>query len=54
MVKVSHKRLPFSSFITSIFAIVGGVFTIAGIIDSLLYHSSKLVKTPPTPKVSKK
>lgn len=44
MVRVSSARMPFSTFITSLFAILGGVLTVAGIIDSVLYHSSKLVK----------
>ncbi|KAI3504439.1 hypothetical protein L1887_25908 [Cichorium endivia] len=34
----------FSHFITHVCAIVGGVFTVAGILDSLLYNTMRLVK----------
>jgi len=44
MVSVTNTRMSFSHFLTSVCAIIGGVCTIAGIIDSLLYHGSHLLK----------
>eukprot|EP00743_Colponemidia_sp_Colp-15_P007181 GILK01007755.1.p1 GENE.GILK01007755.1~~GILK01007755.1.p1 ORF type:complete len:396 (+),score=64.06 GILK01007755.1:57-1244(+) len=41
LVQVSERVIPFTHFLTSVCAIVGGVFTVAGIIDAVLYHSSK-------------
>jgi hypothetical protein len=38
MVKFTEKQRSFAHFLTSVCAIVGGVFTVAGIIDSLVYH----------------
>ena len=37
MVKVNENTVPFLQFITGLCAIIGGVFTIAGVLDSLLY-----------------
>ena len=37
MVKFSERRPTFTYFLTSLCAIVGGVFTVAGIVDSLVY-----------------
>lgn len=34
----------FLRFLTRICAVVGGVFTVAGLIDSLVYHGSKAMK----------
>jgi len=44
MVKFTEKQRSFAHFLTSVCAIVGGVFTVAGIIDSLLYHSVRSLK----------
>lgn len=44
MVKYSEKHKPFFHFLTSVCAIVGGVFTVAGMIDSAIYHSSKVIQ----------
>jgi hypothetical protein len=41
MVRVESYSVSFSNFFTSVCAIVGGVLTVAGIVDSLLYHGSK-------------
>jgi len=38
MVKFTEKRPTFTYFLTSLCAIVGGVFTVAGIVDSVLYN----------------
>lgn len=39
MVEVSEHRRSFTHFLTGVCAIVGGVFTVAGILDSFLYNS---------------
>ncbi|CAK1603238.1 unnamed protein product [Parnassius mnemosyne] len=39
MVKYTEKERSIGHFATNVCAIVGGVFTVAGIIDALLYHS---------------
>eukprot|EP00744_Colponema_vietnamica_P020097 GILI01028528.1.p1 GENE.GILI01028528.1~~GILI01028528.1.p1 ORF type:complete len:386 (-),score=78.63 GILI01028528.1:38-1195(-) len=44
MVQVTEKHEPFAHFLTNVCAILGGIFTIAGIVDSLLYHSSRMMK----------
>jgi len=44
MVKFTERQRSFAHFLTSVCAIVGGVFTVAGIIDSLLYHSVRSFK----------
>lgn len=38
-----HQTL-FLHFVTNVCAIVGGVFTVSGIIDGLFYHTHKLIK----------
>jgi len=43
-IKYSHRRKPFYSFITTTFAIIGGTFTVAGIIDSIIFTTSNLFK----------
>lgn len=44
MVKVSEKRKPFLHFITQLCAIVGGVFTVAGLVDKFVYGALKHVQ----------
>merc|ERR1711972_172308 len=39
MVQKIEKTVPVSHFLTSICAIIGGVFTVAGMIDAVLYRS---------------
>lgn len=39
MVKYTEKERSIGHFATNICAIIGGVFTVAGILDALLYHS---------------
>ncbi|CAG9566985.1 unnamed protein product [Danaus chrysippus] len=39
MVKYTAKERSIGHFATNVCAIVGGVFTVAGIFDTLLYHS---------------
>ncbi|EGG17141.1 endoplasmic reticulum-golgi intermediate compartment protein 3 [Cavenderia fasciculata] len=44
MMKVSEQGKSFASFLTSVCAIVGGVFTVAGILDSMIYKTTKNLK----------
>ena len=44
MVKYSEKEKSFGHFATGLCAIIGGVFTVAGLIDKLFYSSSKLLQ----------
>jgi len=41
MVQFTETSKSFAHFLTSLCAIIGGVFTVAGIIDSFIYHSMK-------------
>lgn len=43
MVNVREHARSFGSFLTGVCAIVGGVFTVAGLIDSLIYRISRSV-----------
>lgn len=44
LVQYSEKRRSFMHFLTGVCAIVGGVFTVAGLIDSMIYHSARALK----------
>jgi len=44
MVRVVDTRTPLSQFFTSICAIVGGVVTVAAVIDSCLFHITRMAK----------
>uniref|UniRef100_A0A7N9AP24 Endoplasmic reticulum-Golgi intermediate compartment protein n=1 Tax=Mastacembelus armatus TaxID=205130 RepID=A0A7N9AP24_9TELE len=44
MVKFTEKHRSFTHFLTGVCAIVGGVFTVAGLIDSLIYHSARVIQ----------
>merc|ERR1712187_420138 len=44
MVQKIEKVVPLSHFLTSLCAIIGGVFTMAGIIDAVLYRSFRSVQ----------
>ncbi|MCL4125249.1 UNVERIFIED_CONTAM: hypothetical protein GTU68_009411 [Idotea baltica] len=43
-VKYHEKRPPIYSFLTTICAIIGGTFTVAGIIDSFVFTASEIFK----------
>jgi len=43
-VKFTEERPSFLHFLTNVCAIVGGVYTIAGIIDSFIYHGHRAIK----------
>ncbi|CAH0515687.1 unnamed protein product [Peronospora belbahrii] len=48
MVKVENDRMPFTHFLTKICAIVGGVISIAGFVDSFMYNSLHVRRRPTT------
>jgi hypothetical protein len=41
---VKEVSKPWYHFLTTTCAIIGGVFTVAGILDAILYTSMKMVK----------
>mmetsp|Transcript_57518 Transcript_57518/g.135342 ORF Transcript_57518/g.135342 Transcript_57518/m.135342 type:complete len:416 (-) Transcript_57518:75-1322(-) len=44
MVRFTEQRKSFLHFLVQLCAIVGGVFTVAGILDGLIYNSQKMIK----------
>ena len=44
MVKFSPKEKSLGHFLTGLCAIIGGVFTVAGILDKLIYTSTRLIE----------
>ena len=46
VVQFSEKKQAFYHFITQLCAIVGGVFTVAGMLDSCLFRLGKLSGSP--------
>ena len=47
-VQYREEYKSFTHFITSVCAIVGGVFTVSGLIDSFIYHGQKVGFTQQT------
>lgn len=43
-VKYTERRQPLYHFLTTVCAIIGGTFTVAGILDSLIFSASEIVK----------
>ncbi|XP_062170072.1 protein disulfide-isomerase 5-4-like [Alnus glutinosa] len=43
-VLITENRKSFSHFITNVCAIIGGVFTVAGIVDSILHNTIRVMK----------
>ncbi|XP_022879947.1 protein disulfide isomerase-like 5-4 isoform X2 [Olea europaea var. sylvestris] len=43
-VLITENSKPFSHFITNVCAIIGGVFTVAGIMDSILHNTMRMIK----------
>ena len=39
-----EKRTSFLHFVTSVCAIVGGVFTVSGIVDAFIYHGQQAIR----------
>jgi len=44
MVKYSEKEKSLGHFLTGLCAIIGGVFTVAGILDKLVYSSARIIQ----------
>jgi hypothetical protein len=44
LVHLIEYRHSFGHFLTNLCAIVGGVFTVAGMIDGALYHGGRVIK----------
>ncbi|KAJ1617014.1 hypothetical protein T492DRAFT_917989 [Pavlovales sp. CCMP2436] len=42
-VLISERRTELASFLTQVCAIIGGVFTVVGIVDSVLFHTGDLL-----------
>jgi hypothetical protein len=42
MIEASRTRMPILHFFTKVCAIVGGVFTVLGVLDSILFRLQKL------------
>ena len=45
MIEASRIRMPVLHFLTKICAIVGGVFTVLGVLDSILFRLQKMTST---------
>lgn len=43
-VTFTEEHVSFFHFLTNVCAIIGGVFTVAGILDACIYHSQKAIK----------
>ncbi|CAI8585539.1 unnamed protein product [Vicia faba] len=43
-VTFTEQHVSFLHFLTNVCAIVGGVFTVSGILDSFIYHGQKAIK----------
>lgn len=44
MVQLTEHQRSFTHFLTGVCAIVGGVFTVAGMLDGMLYHSTRALQ----------
>lgn len=44
VVQYTENRRSFMHFLTGLCAIVGGIFTVAGLVDSMIYHSSRALQ----------
>eukprot|EP01114_Cavostelium_apophysatum_P014486 TRINITY_DN3775_c0_g1_i2.p1 TRINITY_DN3775_c0_g1~~TRINITY_DN3775_c0_g1_i2.p1 ORF type:complete len:390 (-),score=81.18 TRINITY_DN3775_c0_g1_i2:57-1226(-) len=44
MVKFTESRKSFAHFLTGVCAIIGGVFTVAGLVDSMIYQGMRTLK----------
>uniref|UniRef100_UPI00358FB997 endoplasmic reticulum-Golgi intermediate compartment protein 3 isoform X2 n=1 Tax=Myxine glutinosa TaxID=7769 RepID=UPI00358FB997 len=44
MVRFTERQRSFTHFLTGVCAIIGGVFTVAGLIDSAIYHSARAIQ----------
>lgn len=44
MVQLTEHKKSLAHFLTGVCAIIGGVFTVAGMVDGMLYHSTRALK----------
>lgn len=44
LVTYTEYKKPFSHFLTDVCAVVGGVFTVAGIVDSFIYTAERTLR----------
>lgn len=44
LIQYTEVTISFSHFLTNLCAIIGGVFTIAGLLDSCVFHSLKTLE----------
>ena len=44
MVQMEEQYRSTAHFLTSVCAIIGGLFTVAGIVDSLIYHTQRVIQ----------
>ena len=44
MVVMKEETQSFSSFVTKICAVIGGIYTVVGLLDSVLYHTAENLK----------
>lgn len=44
VVQYTESRRSFMHFLTGVCAIVGGIFTVAGLVDSMIYHSARALQ----------
>jgi len=44
MVVMREETQSFSSFVTRICAVIGGIYTVVGLLDSVLYHTTETIK----------
>ena len=43
-VQYTEEKTAFLHFLTSVAAIVGGVFTVSGIVDAFIYHGQQAIR----------
>ena len=44
MVVMTEESMGFASFVTKICAVIGGIYTVVGLIDNLIYHGGQSIK----------
>ena len=44
MVVVQEETQGFASFVTKICAVIGGIYTVVGLVDNLIYHGGQSIK----------
>ena len=44
MVVVNEETQSFASFVTKICAVIGGIYTVIGLVDNVIYHGGQSIK----------